>query len=395
MSSAHPSDERAAAGTDPAATAATLRDAGFVRLVAAADGDALAATGLLASALGDVGVPFQTRVRTESRADPGADGAVVRVGGRTEGRVDAHLSRDAGPASVAAHAVARELGADPSPTLALAGAVAAGTTPGDDGTAVVLEAATRRGAVERRPGVAVPVTDVADGLAHSTLVRAPFSGDTDAARAALNVGEGTDATDADDERRRVASLVAVEAATAPEARPRAASAVERVLRPYATPDGPFETVGGHADVLRAVARERPGTGVALALGGRGDYDPRPAALDAWRTHGRAVHALLDGATTGRYDGLFVVRTDDAPLGRLRTAARIVAAYRSPEPLALVVSDGSAAATAAPDAAVDVRNPMDGAATAVGGDALGDGRRAAARFDGEVQAFIAAFREAMS
>ncbi|MFB6147092.1 MAG: hypothetical protein ABEJ08_05335, partial [Halobacteriaceae archaeon] len=82
-------------------------------------------------------------------------------------------------------------------------------------------------------------------------------------------------------------------------------------------------------------------------------------------------------------------------GRLQTAARLVAAYRSPEPLALVVSDGAAAATTVPGATADARGPVDGAAAAVGGEAFGDRHRAGARFDGEVQAFIAAFREAMA
>lgn len=400
MSSTHPTDGGATdAGIDPAATAATLQEAGFVRLSALATGDALAATGLLAAALRECEVPFQTRVRTavqsdarpDVRPDGTDDGAVVCVGGRPDDRVDVDLSGEVTPASADAHAVARELGGEPSPTLALAGAVAAGVTPGTDGTAQLLEAAAERGAVERRPGVALPVADPVDGLAHSTLLRAPFSGDPDRARELLGRDEGDEAP-TDDARRRIASLVAVAAAApdGPSPPQRVADAVERALRPYATPDGPFASVGGWGDVLRAVAREEPGTGVALALGGRGDYDPRPAALSAWRTHGRAVHGLLDDATTARYDGLFVVRTGDAPVGRLWTAAPLVRDFRSPEPTVLVVGDGAAAA-AASSAPTDA---MAAAVAGTGGDVVGDGGATVGRFDGDAGAFCSAFREAL-
>lgn len=413
MSSVPPSDDRAPASgldIDPAATAARLREAGFVRLVAPPDGDALAATGLLATGLREAGVPFRARVSAGARARVDSDGEsgdriAVRVGGRADAvDADVRLLADEMPASVAAHAVAAELGVSPAPTLSLAGAVAGGATPGTDGTGSLLEAAERAGAVERRAGVAVPVADRADALAHSTLVRGPFSGDPDRARERLaldDAGEGAATTD--EERRRVASLVAVEAATAPDAQPRAADAVERLLRPYATPAGPFATLGGWADVLRAVAGERPGIGVALALDGTdGDgYDPRPTALSAWRAHGRAVHGLLDDATTERYDGLFVVRVDETSAGRARSAVRLVREFRSPEPAALVVGDGVVATAATSREAVGAMvdavgtaadgndgNDGDGATVTVGADGT-----AAGHVDAGVRETVAAVRGA--
>lgn len=406
MSSAPPSDERtppAGIGIDPAATAATLREADFVRLVALPDGDALAATGLLAGALRAAGIPFQTRVRGPRPVDhEGADtegtdtDTLVRVGGRDPAAADVHLPGNAVPASVAAHAIAGELGATGSPTLALAGAVAAGATPGAAGTAPLLEAAERAGAVERRPGLAVPVADLADGLAHATLVRGPFSGAPDRARERLGLDDRPDETPgSDEERRRIASLVAVEAATAPDAPPRAAEAVERLLRPYATGSGPFATLAGGADVLRAVARERPGAGVALTLCDGDADDLRETALAAWRAHGRAVHGLLDDAsdgTTERHGGLFVVRADEASLGRVWTAARLLRDFRSPEPAALVVGDGVAAVAATSDEAI---SGVADALAAAGSDpvAVGADRTAAARFDDDARNVIETVREA--
>jgi hypothetical protein len=139
-----------------------------------------------------------------------------------------------------------------------------------------------------------------------------------------------------------------------ESTPRSADAVERALRPYATPDGPTATVGVLADVLNAVARERPGTAVALALG-HGGTD---AALEAWRTHARTVHTALRASHTGRYDGVFAVRSDvgadeDArAAGRLGALARLARDFRSPEPLVVALGEGVAAVSATESGASD-------------------------------------------
>lgn len=353
----------------PAEMALELREAGLVRLVAAADGDALAATGLLGRALADADVPFHASVCR--LPETGSAESVCTIG----------LGHDVGDrslagrcASRAAFAVAREFGADPDPVLALAGAAAGGCAPGD-GEAGALEAARERGLVERRPGVAVPTTDLADGLAHSTLVHAAFSADTAAANAAIDALEA----DGDVDGTRLASLVALRAVE--DAPPRAAEAVERALRPLAI-EGPFATVGGHADVLEAAARERPGTAVALALGHGG----RTAALDAWREHAAGAHDAVREADTARHHGVVVARVD----GPVQTVARLLRDFRSPEPVAVAVGDGRAAvATTKRDAAALASE----AAAAAGGRGGGRATAGYAEID-DGDAFVDAVREAL-
>ncbi|MFB6097134.1 MAG: exonuclease RecJ [Haloferacaceae archaeon] len=419
MSAARSADESA-----PDAVAAALADAPFVRIVARADGDALAAAGLLARALRDVDVPFQVRVDPDpaAQAATAADELTLAVGATAPDAAHSLAATD-GAASVRAFATARALGVEPDPVLGLAGAVAAGVTPGAAGSDALLAVAEERDLLERRPGVAVPTRDLGDGLAHSTLLHAPFSGAMERTRAVLADLDLPAELDAD-AHRRVASLAAVETVGADGATPRSAEAVERALRPYATPAGPFETVGGYADVLGAVAREQPGTGVALALGRATDAEGdgasvaqavRERALDAWREHALLAHTELRDATTGRYDGLFVARLDAAgDVGRLATAARLLRDFRSPEPVALVVSDGAAAvtrldgeaATEAGVAGVHLGDVMaDAAATLVSNaDTDGDSTTQAsgyggpthgeATFDADVTAFITAFREGL-
>ncbi|WP_126663338.1 exonuclease [Haloterrigena salifodinae] len=329
----------------PSAPAAeAIGSAGFVHLVARADGDALAACGLLARALADRGTPFQVSVgptvadRTERVRDrqAAADDVTVAIGA-----IDADATRlddDDRPATLAALEAVRGLEASPDHVLALAGLVAAGVEPGAGESEWVLETARSQGLVDRRPGVAVPTTDPVDGLAHSTRLRAPWSGDLSATRTALEeLGVNLAAPDAfdADARRTIGSAVALDIVGDDEAVPAAAETVQRVLRPYATPDAPFATVGGYADVLEATARTEPGTGAALAMG----HDAREPALDAWREHGRRAHVALEAGSTGRYDGLFVVGVDDGPV---EAVARIAAAYRSPEATVLAVADGEAA-----------------------------------------------------
>jgi len=374
--------------TGSAATAvgdvvAVLSEARFVRVVASADGDALAASGVLARALDDHDVPFQVRLiaTPDDRAwqTDGPDERVLAVGLESQ-HADAVVYSAETPTSVTAWQVARELGSEPDPLLALAGAVATGSTPGADGTPALLEDAI----LDRRPGVALPTADLADGLAHSTLVHARFSGDESAAGATL-ADLSLPAELDESARREVASLVAIEATE--DAPARAGTAVERFLRPYATPAGPFETLGGYADVLDALAATAPGIGVALALG----HDVRATALDEWREHARRVHEGLRVAHTGRYDGVFVARHDDWPTA---TAARLLRDYRSPEPVALAVGDGEA--TLAGPQERDLAPVATAAAEAVGGRAGAIGRRARIEFDPEtdVTDVVTAVREAL-
>jgi hypothetical protein len=352
--------------------AARLQDTDFLRLVAAPTGDALAAAGLLSRAIEG---PFQATVAAFPSDAERATEADCTVG----------LGLDVGdvtvtdpPFSRLAFAAADRLGGA-DPWLALAGTVAAGVEP----SGAALDAADP----ERRPGLAVPTADPADGLAHTTLVHGSFSGDREAAAAALGDAEGSDGTD-EGRSRRQASLVAL--TVAEESTPRGATAVERLLRPHV--GGPLRTVGGYADVLDALARTRPGCGVALAAGA-GD---REAAVEAWRAHGRRAHAALAAATTARYDGVLVAqcergdRTDSgAPLG---TVARLLAQYRSPEPVVLAVADGRAAAHTPTD--TDVGRATATAADTVGGTAAGTRRAARVRFRADTTEFAVAFREAL-
>ena len=363
--------------TPPSAVASALDGAGFARLVARANGDSLAAAGLLARALSARDTPFQATVaRSIDDAQRATDTDVtVAVGTSIE---DADVTLADEPLSVAALEAVRALGVDPDYALALAGVTVADDRDGTGGGTIAEEAG-----FERRPGVAVPVADYTDGLAHTTLLHAPFSGETaavEAALASLDLPEEPD----EDAHRRVASLVALAIAGDEGASDRASEAIESALRPYI--GGPFETIGGYGDVLDALARERPGVGVALALGHGGVRD---VALDAWRTHASRAHTGIRTAKTGRYDGLFIVRGDAMPVG---TVARLVAQFCAPEPVTLVVADGEAAARATDGR--DVATPLSGAANAVAGTATGRGSRARARFEGEQADFLVQFREAL-
>ncbi|EMA61919.1 hypothetical protein [Halorubrum lipolyticum] len=408
--------EATSATPAPDALADVLADAPFVRLVATDDGDAVAAAGLLARALRAVGTPFQVRVSRDPVPDAGDDAVAVSIGAD---RGPHAISGTGRPASADAFAIARALGVDPDPIVTLAGVVAAGSVPGTDGSGDALEAAERSDRVRRRPGVALPTADLGDGLAASTLVRTPYSGDAEAARAALaTIGLPADLDD--DAHRRLASLVAVDVADAEGASTRAASAVERALRPYETVGdaAPFETVGGYADALDALAREAPGTGVALALAADPSDGLRTAALDAWRTHGLAAHRALDAATIGRYDGCVVARVDLAGDGSedgggsengdaerdatavLPTIARLVRDFRSPEPVAVAVDESTGRLAAAATEPLGLGDACRSVATEFDGDGWGTADRGGIAVteseatDGDITSALAALREAL-
>lgn len=365
----------AAMGRSRGELAATLADAPFVRVAPRADGDAVAAAGLVLRALAARSTPFRARVvaptdgppDTESGENEDDEGTTLALGFEGGPASDE-------PASLAAARLVADLGDDPDRALTLAGCHAAGVSPSTVDLAADLD---------RREGVGIPTPDLADGLAHSTLVHADFSGDERAAGAVLD-----DLAD-NPNGRTIASLVTLETTGADGATPRAAERVERVLRPHATPDGPFETVEGHADVLDCLARETPGLALALAMG----HDVRSEALEAWRAHAGAAHRALREATTGRYNSLFVARTDEAGTP-VETTARLLRDFRSPEPVALVVADGEAAVASVEDADADLGRVMTETAAAVGGSGGGTARRGVATYEGEARAFIAAVREAM-
>ncbi|MFD1564095.1 exonuclease [Haloarchaeobius amylolyticus] len=328
---------------EPASAASTLESAGFVRLIARASGDALAASGLVASALEATETPFQVTVartvaaRSDRVHTPTHEDDVTVVVGTADAASDANdvveLATADRPATLVAVDLVRELDVTPDPVVALAGVVASGGDPGAGESEWLLETAREQGLLEQRPGVAIPTADPIDGLAHSTRLHAPWSGDRDATREALADAVDSDSTDfSADDHRAIGSLVAIDVVGADDEADAAAETIGRALRPYATPDGPFATLGGFADVLAATASAEPGTGVALAMG----HDVREPALAAWREYGRRAHDALETASTGRYDGLFVVGIDDGPVDAV---ARLGAAYRSPEPAVLAISEG--------------------------------------------------------
>jgi len=309
---------RSTATTEPDAVPA-LADAEFVRVTAAPTGGSLAAAAMLAATCDERDVPYQVRVAHSAPAPGVADATHVTIGVETP---DADVAFATDVAN-AAYDAALELGDAPSPVLAFAGALADGGEPSSD----VREAAD----LGRRPGVGIPTADLAAGLAHTTRVHASFSGDEQAAGATL-AELGLPPELDDDARRRLASAVALDATGG--GFERAADAVSAVLRPHETPDGPFRTVEGYADVLDALAWDAPGLGVALALG-RVDRTP---ALDAWRSHAADAHAAVRAADPARHSGVVVADAGTAH----STVARLVRDYRAAEPAALVVGSGTAA-----------------------------------------------------
>ncbi|MCH7661485.1 MAG: exonuclease RecJ [Euryarchaeota archaeon] len=333
--------------------ATQLMDAEFVRVAPRADGDAIAAAGLLLRALATRSIPFQARV-VPLTDDPPADDSTVPIG-----------FSDERPATAAVVDIVRELDCEPDSGLALAGCLLAG------------EPETIDTDLDRGPGVGVPTADLADGLAHSTLFHASFSGDETAAGAAL--------ANLIDDDRSVASLTALETLAPAGVNDYAATAVKCALRPHVTPDGPFETAEGLADVLDCLSRDAPGIALALAMG----HDVRIEALESWRKHAKTAHEAIRAADTGRYDGLFVARV---PEGAVETVARLFRDFRSPEPAVLVVSDDEAGAASRSEG---VGEAVMTAASAVGGAGGGTARQGFAKFDCPPEAFLEAFREELT
>ncbi len=337
---------------------ATIHEADLCQFVAAARADSIVAATLLATGCEASGVPYHvcavhTREELRSRlasADPDASTIAVGVDvPGTPGVVDAPLSGQAWE-------IASRLGADPEASLALAGVVAARFDPAE-ATPELLD----RADAEPTPGVAVPTDDLVDGLAHTTLAHADFSGETRRVEAEFDDLGGSP------EPRDVASLLVLATPGSPGASTRSATAIERAIRPYRI-SGPFATVGGYADVLSALARRSPGLAIAGGMTGHG----RDTALSAWRERSARTHAAVRSADTERYAALLLARVD----GPVAPVARLLREFGSPESTVLAVGDGEAAiATTESDVAVSI----EAAADAAGGSGLGYGRRGYARF----------------
>jgi hypothetical protein len=358
--------------TAPSDIADALDSASFVCLVSDATGEAIAATGVVARALDALDTPFQASVsRPFTAPDRTTEADVTVAFGHSHAVADCAVSTT--PAATAFE-ITRELNTAGDPILALAGTIA-----GKGLDERVLSAVD---GIERRPGIALPTADTVTGLAHSTLFSGPFSGDEKQAQAMLSQLDLSDSEElTDDDRRRLASLISL--AATDEAPESATDALGRGLHPHI--GGPFETVGGYADVLTAVARSDPGTGLVLAMG----HDHiKQSALSVWRNHTARVHDAIREATTGRYDGLYVARGEEMPV---RSVARLLAEFHAPEPVTLAVTDGRAAAYGTDGR--DVAAMLSAAAEAVGGDSAGDGDRARVTFDIPTAEFIEAVREA--
>lgn len=353
---------------DAESTAAALREAAFVHLLGRADGAALAATGILASACASGGIPFHASVvRTRADFDEATrvadDGVVLPIGMNDDGLT---YSREE-PVCVTASTAATALGAEPDPVLALAGVVAEGGDP-TEAPGLLADAP-----VDQAPGVAIPTADVADGIAHSTLVHTDFSGNPDAAAEATRALAG-------DNNRAAASLVALAAVDHPDATSRAAVAIARAVHPYF--GGPFETLEGYADVLGALAQSAPGIGLALMLGDTA----HDAALSAWRSHAATVHAAVQAADLVPRNGLVVADVT----GPVEPTARLLRDYRAAESIVLAIGDGEIGAAT-------VEQPLDpaftDAAATANGTAHTNGDRGYARV-ADTDTFIDAFTEAL-
>ncbi|RRJ31982.1 hypothetical protein [Halocatena pleomorpha] len=366
------------------AVVSELNEAEFVQFVTASNGDAVAATGILAQGLS---IPFQARV---TRATAGVSEADVTVGvGQTGGDV----SITNRPVSVRAVEIARERSnstetglSSTLQVLALAGIIAAERDI-DDYADVFGERLNR----DDRPGLAIPTTDPVDGLAHTTLAHAPFSGDPDAAAEVVSEIDGTG--DGAASRVQIASMLAV--SVVDESGTHASTAVERALSPdvvEADESCPFTTLAGYADVLDALARSNPGEGLALALGhGRPEN-----ALTGWRKYARNVHDAVRTAELDRYPECVVVELPKTPTATVETVVRLIREYRSPEPVVVATTDDGVVATARTRER-DIGTPLASAVSAVEEETTVTkrGRYAHALVESESRsAVVNAFREAV-
>lgn len=327
----------------PADRAERLHTADRVRVVSRADGDGLAAAAIYGRALASRNVPRHLSLspRREGAAPHlEAPGVTVAPG------FDAHGTPEES-AALTAYETALEFGADPDPLLAIAGAVAADVRP--HGPA--LEAARERGA-EPRPGLGVPTAELPTGLAYSTRIHAPFSGDPAAAAAFLEDLTVSELGD-DEAHRELAAAVALEATDGAPGE-RAVPALERFLAPTRAP-GEFETIEGYADVLDAAARFDPGAGLAALLG----TVDRDRLLEVWEAYGAKLHEAI-GALPESAESTVTATVEAIPPVEV---ARLGHAFRVPaDHLAVAGQETVALAAAETDARTVLRSAADGRVT---------------------------------
>lgn len=271
------------AASEPADLANTLDGSALARIQSRADGDGLAAAAILGNALAELGIPRHLSVSPDvepTNPDTETEAGAVTIDVRT---LDAACNNNS--LALCAYETAVAMGADPDPGMAIGGAITAHVTPRGN----ALADAEAQGLTER-PGVAIPTPDLVSGLAHSSWLRAPFSGDEDATADFLDE-HALRPIDGTEDRKRLASAIAF-IVTESMAQERTTDALASALGPQTSPTA-FETVGGYADVLRAVAARAPGVGLAALL----DEVDEAALLDHWRSYGDAVHEAVSNIST--------------------------------------------------------------------------------------------------
>ncbi len=317
---------------DANAVTERLVTASFVQLVPTLSVDALAATRLLLASLVRRDVPFQVTRRTD--AVPG--GTTHVAVGCNSPSADVVLSP--GSATTEAVAILDALGDHGVAGWSSVGKTFSAPQPADETPSVI----------------GVPTPDDPTGLADATLVHGPFSSDPESAGRLLARGTGRD----------VATAVTIDTLCAGTTSPPLADAIETFLRARPTPDGPFATTAGTADVLDVLVDVDPGLAIALACGHDAIAD---RALKRWHTHSAAVHAAVEHAATTT--GEIELDGDLAPVGATARLIRTVTAPDKP----IIVRNGTRISVASPD-------PGD---TDVGGMLAGPDRRVTDHGDGRV------------
>lgn len=297
--------ERDAANGDSLATAS------FVRLVTAPTAEAIAACGMISRSLQSARVPFHASITVAAQATC-ENATTVSIGHSPSLAADHCL----GPGHAVAEAsdLLRDQGLEAEPGLQIGRVLG----PTDE----------KRGSGRsdsREAGLGMAVPELVDGLAHSSLVHGPYSGDPALAREFL---DGIDAEDP----QHVASAVALGTMADTAQSSRAGWALSRFLGPRHTPEGPFETAAGTADVFDLLAPVDPGLALSIACG---DTGARERALGTWRRQSTALHDRLANASVESHSGVAVVQTD---IDSVEPLARLVLDYLAPEASVAVVSD---------------------------------------------------------
>lgn len=330
-----------------------LANASFVELRVAPSVDALAGAGMLTAALEARGVPFHARVDTGNDNGSSEAGAFLGTNEAPDGQIHIPHGEVAAATTQVAHAWETEDVAGLQDSAAVFGELRR-----DDRTT---------------DGLGVPLDDTVDGLAHSTLVHGPFSGDEEESAAMYDRVDG-DPVD-------LASLVTLE--TIGGAGPHAASALERFLAPIRTPDGPFATAAGTADVLDVLGEVNPGLGLALVCGQR---DARKTAIRTWKRVATDIHARAESVSPAS-DAAIATLDSDVPAPA--ALARVVRDYRTTAPATLVTGPDTIGIASSAVSTMTLASAVTEHATSV--VPRGNGRVSATRPD-ELDAIVSAIRE---